>query len=832
MKLSSLCMLALPQIAVYLSYASALTNLYDTFNVTEPIPDQTYHINDTVVIQWTIIQRGLPRLAEMNIFLVPNNATVNSNYTVGLNTAQGLGTQQYWEYTIPSNITFGSYQLEFVCRERQNYLLVKDDITHIPIRIVQAVPPTHPAFFSYFSFKPHFNLNSTGMKSDNLTPAMASEANKSSVSIPSVIAIPPTPVSGLETEANDYMVPETPVVAVSTASGRHETIVPSIGKGDQLLSPTVADDAASTTSSHHSHFRSPSASHILGKLKKKRSRSESISSQKSDASEFFYEATNEKLLDDLQVHYAHLGKHVRDVRIVSPPPEAPKLKAFQSTDENGKTTTRWGDYARVRLQHVIDAALSNQVDDAEVPFSLSKIRSNTERLYTVTEPLHPWVRWLRKIYRWENRVETGFWLWVYICLWYYDMIIPFICGIAVWVILYHRVTLASLQLDAIMSDEVNMPAIEKETRNGKRWFRRKQAKPQSGYAALEKRSLVAWRQDIYHKYGPKAQMMVTDFLDMHAVDKLEMTRNLVTWKRPYKSRMLLIFFLLSGLIFSIIPSKYQVKWIFSVCGFEFFVLMPLRSHYPRYRRLFSIIDWFLWDVPNDSEFALEIIRKRHRSAEMDSEEIAHRLGISSINTDLKADDSDIDSIDADSLSQEPLELPHRSSLSSSILSPRPTQLVDGAGDPIPLGPSNGVDSESTGGPIQDSSDEYNVPASVSKVSLMTRLTKINSKNKDVDEKSMSKLTKVTTGGSEMQSAWRATYRAIPGRVIITGGMLQFRTTRVAGARVLVDYDTDDIVRIRKTKSIDLMLWHSNGLSLDMVDGEVSISVPAPSSTTI
>lgn len=141
-------MLALPQIAVYLSYASALTNLYDTFNVTEPIPDQTYHINDTVVIRWTIIQRGLPRLAEMNIFLVPNNATVNSNYTVGLNTAQGLGTQQYWEYTIPSNITFGSYQLEFVCRERQNYLLVKDDITHIPIRIVQAVPPTHPAVSS------------------------------------------------------------------------------------------------------------------------------------------------------------------------------------------------------------------------------------------------------------------------------------------------------------------------------------------------------------------------------------------------------------------------------------------------------------------------------------------------------------------------------------------------------------------------------------------------------------------------------------------------------------------------------------------------------------
>lgn len=183
------------------------------------------------------------------------------------------------------------------------------------------------------------------MKSDSVPPFLAPDANKSSVSVPSVIAIPPTPVSGLETEENDYMVPETPVVAVSTASGRHETIVPSV-KGDQLLSPTVADDAASTTSSHHSHFRSPSASHILGKLKKKRSRTGSISSQRSDASEFFYDPANEKLLDDLQVHYAHLGKHVRDVRIVSPPPEAPKRKAFQSMDEDGKTTTRWGDYAR------------------------------------------------------------------------------------------------------------------------------------------------------------------------------------------------------------------------------------------------------------------------------------------------------------------------------------------------------------------------------------------------------------------------------------------------------------------------------------------------------
>lgn len=289
------------------------------------------------------------------------------------------------------------------------------------------------------------------MTTDDLASPKAGHRNKSSVSIPSVVAIPPTPVSALETESNDYIVPETPTVAVSTASGRKEVLVDPPNKADQLLSPTIVDDAASTTSSHRSHFRTPSASHILGKLKKKRSRSDSVSSQRSDISENLFDAFNEKLVDELQIHYAHLGKHVRDVRIVSPPPEAPKLAAFKSSDENGKKVTNWSGYVQAvsnniitlmhcgknsmlasdliflkqRIQHIVDSAMSNKVDDVTEPFTISRLRSNAERMYTVTEPLHPWALWLRKIYRWENKVETGFWLWVRNTVRLFD-----VCGLA------------------------------------------------------------------------------------------------------------------------------------------------------------------------------------------------------------------------------------------------------------------------------------------------------------------------------------------------------------------------------------------------------------------
>lgn len=76
--------------------------------------------------------------------------------------------------------------------------------------------------------------------------------------------------------------------------------------------------------------------------------------------------------------------------------------------------------------------------------------------------------------------------------------------------MYHRVTIASFRWDALMTDDIAMPVIEKEQPVEKHWRRfRRRATPRTGYEALEKKSLSAWRADIYDKYGPKAQMIVS-----------------------------------------------------------------------------------------------------------------------------------------------------------------------------------------------------------------------------------------------------------------------------------------------------------------------------------
>lgn len=69
----------------------------------------------------------------------------------------------------------------------------------------------------------------------------------------------------------------------------------------------------------------------------------------------------------------------------------------------------------------------------------------------------------------------------------------------------------------------------------------------------------------------------------------------------------------SCFLLAVIPLRFVAKMIPLYIGFEFFVLQALRSHYPRHRRLFNILNLLLWNVPNDAEYALEVVRLSHTS---------------------------------------------------------------------------------------------------------------------------------------------------------------------------------------------------------------------------
>lgn len=61
------------------------------------------------------------------------------------------------------------------------------------------------------------------------------------------------------------------------------------------------------------------------------------------------------------------------------------------------------------------------------------------------------------------------------------------------------------------------------------------------------------------------------------------------------------------------PARLVLKAMAHFMVIEIFVLMTLQVHFPRYRRLFSPIEWLLWDIPTDAEYALEQYTKAERA---------------------------------------------------------------------------------------------------------------------------------------------------------------------------------------------------------------------------
>ena len=108
------------------------------------------------------------------------------------------------------------------------------------------------------------------------------------------------------------------------------------------------------------------------------------------------------------------------------------------------------------------------------------------------------------------------------------------------------------------------------------------------------------------------------FLTITNINDIYQYFSLLTWKRPGKTRMLLWILFGMAVSLSFLPTRYMTKLVFLWVGIEFFVLQSLRSHYKRHRRLFNIIDWVLWGVPNDAEYAMEVLRL-HRKAEDDEQ---------------------------------------------------------------------------------------------------------------------------------------------------------------------------------------------------------------------
>ncbi|RUS16449.1 LOW QUALITY PROTEIN: hypothetical protein BC937DRAFT_91183 [Endogone sp. FLAS-F59071] len=466
----------------------------------------------------------------------------------------------------------------------------------------------------------------------------------------------------------------------------------------------------------------------------------------------------------------HLDKHVKEVRAATALKEPVPTREMFTTVEPGTGTvkTDWIEYSKSRIRYFLNSAANDKIDAVETEsFALFKLRSNAERLYTVTDPLKVVARRLRRIYRWENKLETGFYLLVYFIFWYSDLFIPVLLLGLISFIISCRIrpleTLDPPAQDALIF-EPPFATVDEKRKSRKR------------YPPPEERSkgVTEWWEDIRTTWGPFLQMELGDL-----ADTLEKIKNLITWKRPHKTRIALFGLAFVLVAFYSIPARLVIRAILFLLGVEFFVLLPVQSHFPRYRRLFSITEWLLWDVPTDAEWAIEVMRKK-KGFEMQAS--GSQSGAAPESGPTRTTGILQDIVDRREQRQEQLQQ---------------AQITDFDDNPISLGPTHTAEVGSA------ATETGRAPSFKS-------------------DRSSSEWSSIAPGIEEFLDAFRCTYKGLVGKLVITSTHLIFKALKVVGGKVEVDLPFHDIVGVKKTKSINLLFWHTDGLEITTTSGKTLV----------
>jgi len=85
--------------------------------------------------------------------------------------------------------------------------------------------------------------------------------------------------------------------------------------------------------------------------------------------------------------------------------------------------------------------------------------------------------------------------------------------------------------------------------------------------------------------------------------------SLILWRRPNASVLTTARFVVLAIAFAIAPADILYQMMTLSFGIWFFTVMPLASHFPRYRRALNPFWWLLWGAPTDAQYCIEILRK-------------------------------------------------------------------------------------------------------------------------------------------------------------------------------------------------------------------------------
>ncbi|KAI7893134.1 uncharacterized protein EV154DRAFT_502575 [Mucor mucedo] len=485
-------------------------------------------------------------------------------------------------------------------------------------------------------------------------------------------------------------------------------------------------------------------------------------------------STGDSSMDE---HYSHLHKHVKEVRRRKKTDlSSPKLSEFQEKKGDTVISTKWVEFLEAWIKYFVASAAYDKIDRPLEPLSLNQVKHDLDRLYPMVAPFIGPAKKIRSVYRWENKPLTAGLASLYVILWWYDLILAFVCTwLAIGIAWVRLDTFAQYGIDALEEQ----PETDATVKSWDRGFwmkmrttvaKNSQYKPFDLFNDL---NISEWRNSIYTEYGPTIQLVLSD-----TVDYLERIKNLVTWKRPAKTRFLLIMVIGSSFFLTILPFKLIGKMVFLHIGIEFFVLQALRSYYPRHRRLFNILNLLLWDVPNDAEYALEVVR---------------------LNGPLRKPKTET------TTQGPPRPTPQKFSVSMSDIPTSSVTTVD-KGYKTPEKSSSGIQDAAT--------------SAATTLGMLVAAAAVNKVKKTIDNKKKKKLEiQNEIPADEDNDAFGCLYRGtIPGRIGIQENGFIFQTSRMTGSNVIVECAYTDIVGVKKTKQYDMLVWHSNGVDISLADG--------------
>ncbi|KAE8188547.1 hypothetical protein CF336_g6105 [Tilletia laevis] len=222
-----------------------------------------------------------------------------------------------------------------------------------------------------------------------------------------------------------------------------------------------------------------------------------------------------------------------------------------------------------------------------------KLRSHLERLYIIAPFWERFLFGVRSLYRWEQPRRTGAAAMIYFVLWYTDLIPTAIMLSLMYYILQFRFFPPS---ESFLHEQVR-----------KRMSRGIEADKFS--EQLRRRSRLDLLDLYKHwidRYGVASQVAAGDIADFH-----EKVKNLILWRNPTATWRTFSLLCTATLFVTFAPAHYVWKIALFFLGLTFFILLPLQSHYPRYRRPLSPIWWALWGSPTDFMWGSKILRERH-----------------------------------------------------------------------------------------------------------------------------------------------------------------------------------------------------------------------------